>query len=127
MTLHIFFVMSCALVFYFAYSYRSKFKPILNLNEFAIYKKRFENLKQNSYFPKSLWAEALAGPALFSFLFHPSWPRCRPNLASVVVVVSVPTRGRNLTRRRITAPNPTGLVRLPYHNEPENIPLSKIF
>jgi hypothetical protein len=93
MTLHIFFVMSCALVFYFAYSYRSKFKPILNLNEFAIYKKRFENLKQNSYFPKSLWAEALAGPALFSFLFSftprgpdagPTWPalllscQCQP-------------------------------------------------
>jgi hypothetical protein len=37
--LHIFFVMLCALVFYFAYSDRSKFKPVLNPNEFAIYKK----------------------------------------------------------------------------------------
>jgi hypothetical protein len=39
MPLHIFFVTLCALVFYFAYSYRLKFKPILNLNEFVFIKK----------------------------------------------------------------------------------------
>jgi hypothetical protein len=126
MPLHISFVMLCALVFYFVYSNLSKFEPILNSNEFAVYKK-IENLKENSYFPKSLWAESYRQPALFYFLFHPTWPICRPNLTSAAAAMSVPTRGRNPTRRRVTAPNPTRLVRLPYHNEPRNLPLSKIF
>jgi hypothetical protein len=56
MSLHIFFVMLCVIVFYFAYSNRSKFKHVLNSNEFVIYRKDSKIMKF-SYSLKWPWAK----------------------------------------------------------------------